>query len=200
MAETDPELYYNVWCDGSCYHTSSENWMGMGIYYIETNTQYPTPVVRKMAVAAPKGDHNIAEYLAILCALTDIYILQGARRTDGEYITMNRQIIIHSDSQIVIRQLQGEYAVRKKNMQYMYDQVQDVLLLLDNLEIAVEFKWNPRDTKNQQVADWLSKVGNKYFKDITADDTITHGVTDISEFLLPKSYRTIRRRFKWPSS
>ena len=203
MEGTDLQVYYNYWCDGSCYHQAKnpENrTMGMGIYYLETNTVFPMPISRKLAVFGPPGDHNIAEYLAILCALTDLYIIEGAKRSCTPYVLESRHATFHSDSQLIIRQIIGEYQARKKAMLFFKDEVLAMVRLLNNLGTDVIFKWNPRDNKNQKVADWLSKVGNPYFGGIVPDETVAHqvkGPTDIEEMLLPEPFKNIRKKLKW---
>lgn len=193
----DISTYYHVWCDGSCHHTSSENWMGMGIYHKEVNIVYEGPITRSLAISGPKGSHNEAEYLAVLCALTDLYIIEGTRRSDGNYIPHTRHATIYSDSQLIIRQLTGEYSINKKRMQILYDEVKAVENLLNDLEVKIKYEWNPRTTENQKQADWLSKCGNKYFKDIQPDDTCSHGIIELEEVLLPGSYNNLRRRLGW---
>lgn len=199
MPNTDIQIFYNYWCDGSCYHVSkTDNWMGMGVFCLETNTVFPRPVPRKMAISGPRGDHNIAEYLAVLCALTDLYIIEGTIRTTSPHAIENRTATFHSDSQLVIRQINGQYQAKKKSMKLLLGEVQNLVLLLNSMGIDVVFKWNPREAKNQKIADWLSKVGNRYFTDYEPDDTINHGIGYINEWLLPRAYETIRRGLKWP--
>ena len=198
MSNTDIQVWYNYWCDGSCYHTDPENnWMGIGVFCIETNTLFPMPIPRKLAISATRGTHNDAEYLAILCALTDLYIIEGTVRTESTSVLEKRYAIIHSDSQLVIRQIIGEYRAKKKSMKLLLEEVKHMITLLNNMGIDVTFKWNSRDTKNQKIADWLSKVGNRYFKNYESDDTIAHGISDIEFHLLPKSYDTIRNGLRW---
>lgn len=198
MENTDIQVFYTYFCDGSCYHTSkTENWMGMGVFCLETNTAFPAPIPRHMAISGPRGDHNVAEYLAILCALTDLYILEGGIRTDSLYQLPRRTATIHSDSQLVVRQIIGQYQAKKKHMQVLLKEVESMIFLLNNMGIDLIFKWNPRESKNQKIADWLSKVGNKYFTDYEPNDTIHHGIGYIGEWLLPRPYETIRRNLKW---
>ena len=171
--------------------------MGMGVYCVETNTVYPRPVPRRLSISGPRGSHNEAEYLAILCALTDLYIMEGASRTNTPMVSENRFATLHSDSQLIIRQITGKYEARQEKMQIMLEEVLHMTTLLANMGIDVKFKWNPRTENNQKVADWLSKVGNIYFKDHEPDESITHGVTRLDEAILPKSFETIRDRFNW---
>lgn len=189
----DQLVYYHCWCDGSCYHTDQENnWMGMGVYQAQVDSFEKLPIIRKLAISGPKGTHNIAEYLAVMIALTDIYILEGARQSVAEkYIEGPRHVTVHSDSQLIIRQLTGKYAVRDEIMQIFHNEAKAVENLLKLQDVKVEYQWNPRETKNQKVADWLSKVGNKHFKNHRPDESVTHGIIDLGEVLLPESLRAV---------
>ncbi len=197
MENTDLQVFYNYWSDGSCYHTSSENWMGMGVYCIETNTIFPMPVARKLAISGPKGTHNEAEYIAILAALTDLYIIEGAARS--AYVLEDREAIIHSDSQIIIRQITGEYEVKEKHMITIHKEVLYMVNVLNNMGVDIEFKRNPRIAKNRQVANLLSKQGNPYFKKILPEPG-TYQVLDIEEVLLPHVYQSLKKGLKWRST
>ena len=198
MESTDIQVFYNYWVDGSCYHTSKKhNWIGMGVYSVEVNTIYPVPIHRKLAVSGPRGTHNDAEYLAIMCALTDIYIHEGAVRSGATYAVERRKVVIHSDSQLIIRQINGEYEAKQKSMKLLLEEVGHMVRLLNNMGIDLEFKWNPRDTPNQKIADHLSKVGNRYFSNIQPDDTISHGITDIEDALIPEPYKAIKYGLHW---
>lgn len=204
MADTEFTTEYKYWCDGSCFHTSkreADRTMGIGVYYRETNELFPTPVHRRLAISAPPGNHNEAEYLAIICALYDLYIMVGTARSGVEpYVIEKTHAVIHSDSQLVIRQITKVYATKKKHLAMLGEQVQILLTMVNNLGVDVEFKWNPRTADNQQIADWLSKVGNPYFINITADDTVNHqveGPTPIEDILFPVVYQTIKKNLRW---
>lgn len=202
-------LIYEYWCDGSCYHTSDvpeERTMGMGVYYLQTNPDTPFSIERRLAIAGPEGTHNQAEYLAIVCALYDFYIMVGAKRSHKPY-TKKTEITIHSDSQIVIRQITGQYCARHEDMSGLLEEIDHMLLMLDELEVKVVFKWNPRGVPNQQEADHLSKVGNPYFVGTVADESVSHmistddeyirGATSVKELLLPEIYERIKEKLGW---
>ena len=61
-----------------------------------------------------KATNNSAEYEAIINALKE------AKKYSKE------KIIMHSDSQLVIRQLNGVYKVRKKHLQKYYTSIKDL--------------------------------------------------------------------------
>lgn len=200
---------YQFWCDGSCYHTAenvSDQTMGMGVYYLETNPDTPVKVERNMAIAGPVGTHNHAEYLAIIASLYDFYLMVGAKRSHDPY-AKRATVTIHSDSQLVVRQITGEFCARDETMVSLLEEVDMMLNMLEELDVRVRFKWNPRDTPNQQQADHLSKVGNPYFITTIADETISYmidngsgyekGATSIEEFLHPDIYTRIKKKLEW---
>ena len=175
--------------------------MGMGVYHKQVSDDSLETVFHEIAISGPRGTNNIAEYLAVLCALTDMYILEGARRSKGPYIDEDGWAIIHSDSQLVIKQLTGEYGVKNPDMKILYDAVKKVEDRLTQLRMEVTYIWNSRDDENQDVADKLSKIGNRYFneKQDQEDEPISYGITELQDILLPGSYELIHRGLNWGS-
>lgn len=194
---------YSYWCDGSCYHIAEElenQTMGMGVYSIEPNKSAPQAVERRLAISGPVGSHNEAEYIAIMCALYDLYIMEGAKYSGGSYIVRERTAKIHSDSQLVIRQILRRYQVRNPRMVFLLEQVKVLLDMLRELKVNVSFKWNPRDTPYQQEADRLSKLGNPYFRKKTLNRQADHqveGPIPLEEMLPSNMYQTIKNEFEW---
>jgi ribonuclease HI len=58
-----------------------------------------------------KATNNVAEYEALLCCLSAV--------ADREC----KKLIVHSDSELMVRQIQGSYRVRDKNLQKYYQKV-----------------------------------------------------------------------------
>lgn len=63
-----------------------------------------------------KTTNNIAEYQALLACLKKVLSLQCKR------------LVVHSDSQLMVRQLQGVYRVRDKKLQQYYRQAHQLLV------------------------------------------------------------------------
>lgn len=72
-----------------------------------------------------KVTNNTAEYLAI------IYALEAALRLRW------KDLVVFSDSQLVIRQLNKKYVIKKEHLQKLANQVWHLAKQLD----SVEFKW-----------------------------------------------------------
>lgn len=164
-----------IFCDGSCFHVSDDNWMGMGVW-IPTNKTM-------LAISGPKGTHNEAEYLAVICALWYALIY--------DY----RSITIHSDSQLVIKQINGEYQTNKSRMRFLLSEVYILVYKLKHIGSYIEFKWVPRTHIEQKVADKLSKIGNKHFNIESDEPTIRK--TSIKNLLTRSTYKRLSHRFNW---
>ncbi|MEM4195243.1 MAG: ribonuclease HI family protein [Candidatus Anstonellales archaeon] len=120
-----------IYTDGACFGNPGP--MGIGIVFVKNNR-----VVKKISMLIGKGTNNIAEYTAVLVAL------QEAKKI-GE-----RNIVLRADSQLLIKQLNGEYKVKAKHLKQLHAAVVSLAK-----ELNVRFEWVERE-KNK-IADWLSK-------------------------------------------
>ena len=138
------EPLLRIYTDGSCYNKPPNNTMGVGVYS-------PDIVMLHQGFYfhyyAGLGTNNIAEYLAVRAALAKLYLFQSEK------------IVIHSDSQLVIKQLNLEYSVKNPELIRINRRIRQELREFKD----VSFKWVPRTNKHQQIADELSKMGNPYF-------------------------------------
>lgn len=144
-----------IHCDGSCYYKDGR--MGLGIAWFEGDEEIPfyTQSINKHERL---GTSNEAEYLAIINALHSL------RRPALDW----ENIIIYSDSEIVIKQILGLYEVRGENLKNLWLDVQRLLKHLPQ----IEFKWCPRSLPRQQIVDRLSKKGNNYFIEKTKNERV----------------------------
>lgn len=83
--------------------------------------------------------NNEAEYQAVIDALKKAASL------------CCRQIVVHSDSELVIRQIKGEYEVRKPHLRELFLQEQE----LERLFESVEFVNLPREDPWIRIVDTL---------------------------------------------
>jgi len=97
-------------------------------------------------LAVPPGDaratNNVAEYVGAICAL--------------EWLARNGyagEVRLAGDSQLVIRQMTGEYRVRAPGLQPYHDRLEQLARSFR----TVEFRWVPRAVNAR--ADALSKQG-----------------------------------------
>ena len=69
-----------------------------------------------------KTTNNVAEYSALLECLNHLNELLGA---DKNFECS--KLVVHSDSELMVRQLNGEYKVKDKNLKALFAAVQQVL-------------------------------------------------------------------------
>jgi ribonuclease HI len=62
-----------------------------------------------------RGTNNEAEYQALIGALEEALALGG------------KAVTVHSDSELLVRQLNGQYRVRNPRLKDLFDRVQDLL-------------------------------------------------------------------------
>ncbi len=87
-----------------------------------------------------RATNNVAEYVAAICAL-EWLVRVGY---DGE-------VVLHGDSQLVVRQMNGEYAVRAEHLKPYHERLRQLLSRFPRAEV----RWVPRE--ENQRADELSK-------------------------------------------
>lgn len=88
--------------------------------------------------AIGEATNNEAEYQSVIKALG------FATGYDPEKIT------VEMDSQLVVRQLNGEYSVNAENLQPLHHEVEELIE-----DYVVEFRYVPRNTDRQALADDL---------------------------------------------
>lgn len=99
-----------------------------------------------------RATNNVAEYRALITALEEAKKL-GARK-----------IIIRGDSELVIKQIRGEYRVKNAGLKQLYDEAQHLLHQFDHAKI----EHNLRD-KNT-LADKLANLAMNRRADVTDID------------------------------
>lgn len=134
--------------DGSCYHKDGR--MGLGIAWFEDDELNPchTKGINKHQKV---GTNNEAEYLAVINALLDL----KREGHDAE------EVLIVSDSELVINQINNIYVVRDPKLQQLHHEVNK--LLSDFQKDWISFAWCPRTHPRQKVVDKISKQVNPYF-------------------------------------
>lgn len=93
-----------------------------------------------VAPGAPHATNNVAEYVAAIC---------GLERLQNE--GFHGRVILRGDSQLVIRQMTGEYRVETEHLRAYHDRLEQLVRQF----ALVRFEWVPREENAQ--ADLLSK-------------------------------------------
>lgn len=138
-----------VWFDGAC---EPVNPGGHGTYGIVI--EQGGELVHEEGGYLGDGEamtNNVAEYEALLAALT--YVQEDAPAGP---------VTVHGDSELVIRQLTGEYAVRSDRLRPLWREAKQLATTLD-----VDFEWVPRDQNERADA-----LAQKAYYEHTAADAI----------------------------
>ncbi len=118
-----------VWIDGACAGNPGK--MGAGIVIKREKETI------KYSVFLGKGTNNLAEYYALFIALSELKHLG---------IKSGR---IHSDSTLLVKQINGEYKVRDENIKKLFMKVKTLLTP------SITLHWIPREENKD--ADYLAK-------------------------------------------
>lgn len=93
-----------------------------------------TTVVINRAESHEHTTNNQAEYLAIIAGLE--YALEN-------WMCIDRRLVIRSDSQVVVRQITGQYTAKKK-FHELRGEAWELIANLDAREIEVQIEWVSR--------------------------------------------------------
>lgn len=99
--------------------------------------------------------NNVAEYQALILLLDHLRKRDQALAARGRYR-------IHGDSQLVVRQMVGEYRVTQLHLQMLHAKATDLAAVLD-----VEFRWIPR---GENPAGRLLETKNRRDKKATREN------------------------------
>jgi ribonuclease HI len=98
--------------------------------------------ILRMAGSIGVATNNVAEYTALLT------LLKKARELDCD------RLIVHSDSELMVRQMNGEYKIKNPEIARFHSTIRDLLGLST---FAFEIKYIPREMNSE--ADQLANEG-----------------------------------------
>lgn len=96
--------------------------------------------------------NNVAEYMALAKALE--WLIANGLNNSG-------RVEVKSDSQLVVKQLRGEYKIKSQRIIPLYRQV---LLLQSRFPDGVEIRWVPRE-ENKEADSLTNRAYNKALQD-----------------------------------
>jgi ribonuclease HI len=137
-------MTFNIFTDGASKGNPGNAGIGVVIYK-------DNKCVEEISEFVGDKTNNEAEYTAIIKALEKLDELNGKKAN------------IFSDSQLLVKQLKGEYKLKSSKLALLYDEVQKLLEKLD-----INFMWVPRD--ENKVADSLA---NKAIKKMRRENKIS---------------------------
>jgi ribonuclease HI len=101
-----------------------------------------------------RATNNVAEYTALITALREAGKL-GARR-----------VVVRGDSELIIKQLRGEYRVKHPDMKVLYDQARQLLSGFEHFEITHNLR------NHNELADRLANLAMDRKADVTDVDDV----------------------------
>ncbi len=136
---SDRTFCARAWCDGLCEPFNPGGVATYGYVLALPDGSH----FEGWGLASPGGPgstNNLAEYTAIIQALRRLHQLGWSG-----------PVVVHSDSQLAIRQLQGRYAVRAPALRRLHREAAEAAALF----ASVRWQWVPR--KQNRQADALSR-------------------------------------------
>lgn len=116
---------------------------GIGVLIINSNGK-----ITELKKYLGRKTNNQAEYSALILALEHL------QKTD------NKEIIIHTDSQLVANQMNGKWRVKDEGLKELNSQARKLAIKLDNLTVT----YIPRN-QNKEADRLANEAINEYFND-----------------------------------
>lgn len=123
----------SIFCDGGARGNPGPAASAFVAYDSDNNT------LKEGSIYLGKTTNNVAEYKSLILALTWLSKQKG----DGE-------VSITLDSQLVYKQVKGEFKVKNKNLQTLLMEVKDLERKIDQ---PISYHWSPRSGNKR--ADFL---------------------------------------------
>jgi ribonuclease HI len=142
-------MQFKIFCDGSNFVGKGS---GAGVHIEQRMQPLETsyagavnswlPVAQFVVPLPPESTNNEAEYHAVIAAL--------------EYLKKNvGNAIIYSDSQLVVRQISGEYRVKEPRLQILHSQITHL-----RGAIAADIQFIHLYREDNEIADHLARIGS----------------------------------------
>lgn len=135
-----------VYFDGACHNKKNDvSKMGVGVHANLAGQE----IYAKGFSPDVLGTSNVAEWTGCLAALL-------VAQNQIERIGGIKEIELISDSQLIVKQLKGEWSIKETNFLKYYYECQEIIT---KLKRRVIITWVPREQNKR--ADELSKIGIK---------------------------------------
>jgi len=137
-----------IWIDGACEPTNPG---GTASYGVVAKEGFTTIFTKSGIVTRGKGaSNNVAEYAALIAAL--------------EYLASRefQSATIHSDSQMLVNQMKGDWGVHGGLYLKYYERAVDIIANNKGMWEKLRFQWIPRDVNTEAdrlSVDALASVG-----------------------------------------
>jgi len=147
-------MKYEIFFDGACHNVPEDPnpIMGIGMAVFADGRYCPDfSEAENYRHHIIRGTNNIAEWRGAVIAMRFASQLK-------QHITLDEQIIVYSDSQIIAEQFNGRYQIKDDNFKEFYEQAKEFAKIAG----VERIEWIPRE--RNRYADVLSKIGRKYLK------------------------------------
>lgn len=117
MSKTQQHDTLQIFTDGGSRGNPGPS--GIGAVLFDKNGEKVGEISKYIGIAT----NNVAEYLAVIYGLEEAIFLKA------------KNVIITVDSQLVAKQLNGEYKVREENMKKFFDLTVNLFRMFDKVEV-----------------------------------------------------------------
>lgn len=145
MQDTEPDNKITIYCDGLVEPVNPGGWGCWAWLAIGPNGRRLRDA-RACHGRGPEITNNLMEYLAVLNALR--YALSRTALLVERHVGLT----VYSDSQLVIRQVNGEWACNSPNLLPLRDEVVRLAERFRLQGIALDFAWIPREQNTEADA------------------------------------------------
>ncbi|MEM2141661.1 MAG: ribonuclease HI [Candidatus Thorarchaeota archaeon] len=140
---------FHISFDGACEPVNPGGVASWGYTVIESGVE----IASAGGIVGEGSDmtNNVAEYSGLISALEAVAPLVG----EGD------RVVIRGDSQLVIRQIRGEYAVKSKRIGPLHSRLKQLIGELSRRGIEIEIRWIPRE-ENMRANDLARRAYADY--------------------------------------
>lgn len=124
-------MKYTIFCDGACEPNPGE--MAIGILIKEKNTDKDTKTIKTISERLGEGTNNQAEYLAVLRGLRTVKSMFEEHGDIPELLS----ITALTDSELVVKQVKGEYAIKNTDLGELAGEIKDIQEFFNKARIQV---------------------------------------------------------------
>jgi len=114
-----------VYIDGAC--SGNPGPAGIGVYILKSTSNYEWQPIYELSQAIGEATNNIAEWKALIEALKFLVFHQQQ--------FANEEIVIRSDSQLVVKQINGEWKTKDHELRLLKAEAKDLLRSFSNIRI-----------------------------------------------------------------
>lgn len=135
-----------AYCDGSNFVGRGS---GAGVYIEKSHEEHEgmMPWIRFAIPLESSATNNEAEYIAVVAAL-EYFKAVGVKENEPSFI-------VYSDSELVVRQVNGEYKVKEPRLKLLHSQIK---VLCSTIDAPIQFIHLRREMNEE--ADRLARIGS----------------------------------------